>query len=58
MVTTRDQSSVDQVGLLRTPDGVLHVAWSRATGPNTEDLLHTTITRTGYTPAARRLRAR
>lgn len=47
VVTTLDQSSVDQVGLLRSPDGVLHVAWNRRTGPNTEDLLHTTIARNG-----------
>ena len=46
-VTTPDQSSVNQVGLLRTPDGVLHVAWDHPTGPNTEDLLHTTIARSG-----------
>jgi len=46
-VTTPDQSSVDQVGVLRSPDGVLHVAWSRPAGPNTEDLLHTTIARNG-----------
>jgi hypothetical protein len=46
-VTTPDQSSVNQVGLVRTADGVLHVVWDRATGPNTEDLLHTTIARSG-----------
>jgi hypothetical protein len=46
-VTTPDQSSVNQVGLLRTPDGVLHVVWDRPTGPNTEDLLHTSIARSG-----------
>ena len=46
-VTTPDQSSVNQVALLRTPDGVLHVVWDRPTGPNTEDLLHTAIARSG-----------
>ncbi|HEX7290963.1 MAG TPA: hypothetical protein VF250_07535 [Conexibacter sp.] len=46
-VTTPDGSSTDQVGLARTGDGVLHVAWHHPTGPNTEDLRHTTITRAG-----------
>jgi hypothetical protein len=46
-VTTEDQSSIDQPGLVRTADGVLHLAWSRATGPNTEDLRHTAIARNG-----------
>jgi hypothetical protein len=36
-----------QVGLARTADGVLHLAWSHPTGPNTEDLHHTAITRAG-----------
>lgn len=46
-VTTADGSSTDQVGLARTGDGVLHVAWHHPTGPNTEDLRHTAITRAG-----------
>ena len=46
-VTTPDGSSIDQVGLVRTGDGVLHVAWHHPTGPNTADLLHTVIARTG-----------
>ncbi len=46
-VTTPDGSSTDQVGLARTGDGVLHVAWHHPTGPNTEDLNHTVITRAG-----------
>ena len=46
-VTTPDGSSTDQVGLARTGDGVLHVAWHHPTGPNTEDLLHTAIARAG-----------
>lgn len=46
-VTTPDQTSIDQVALLRTPDGVLHVAWHRPTGPNTDDLLHTVISSNG-----------
>jgi hypothetical protein len=46
-ITTPDGSSVDQVGLARTGDGVLHVAWHHPTGPNTEDLEHTVITSAG-----------
>lgn len=46
-LTTPDGSSTDQVGLARTGDGVLHVAWHHPTGPNTEDLNHTVITRAG-----------
>jgi hypothetical protein len=46
-VTTPDGASTDQVGLARTADGVLHLAWSRPTGPNTEDLNHTVISRAG-----------
>ena len=46
-VTTPDGASTDQVGLARTGDGVLHLAWSHPTGPNTEDLNHTVITRSG-----------
>ena len=42
-VTTPDGSGIDQVGLARTGDGVLHLAWHHPTGPNTEDLLHTVI---------------
>jgi hypothetical protein len=46
-VTTPDGASTDQVGLARTADGVLHVVWSHPTGPNTEDLNHTAISRAG-----------
>jgi hypothetical protein len=46
-VTTPDGSSADQVGLARTADGVLHVAWHHPTGPNTADLLHTAISPAG-----------
>jgi hypothetical protein len=46
-ITTPDGSSTDQVGLARTGDGVLHVAWHHPTGPNTEDLNHTVITGAG-----------
>ena len=50
-VTTPDGSSTDQVGLARTADGVLHVAWHHPTGPNTEDLLHTAISKAGQVGA-------
>ena len=47
-VTAENGSGIDQVGLARTPDGVLHLAWHHPTGrPNSEDLLHTAITRDG-----------
>ena len=46
-VTTPDGASTDQVGHARTPDGVLHLVWSHPTGPNTEDLRHTVISRGG-----------
>ena len=51
-VTTPDGSSTHQVGLARTADGVLHVAWHHPTGPNTEDLLHTAISRAGKVGAS------
>ena len=50
-VTTPDGASTDQVGLARTADGVLHVAWHHPTGPNTEDLLHTAISSAGQVGA-------
>jgi hypothetical protein len=46
-VTASGGSNIDQVGLLRTVDGTLHVTWHRRTGPNTEDLLHTPISAAG-----------
>ena len=46
-LTTPDGASSDQVGLARTADGVLHVAWHHPTGPNTADLLHTVISPAG-----------
>jgi hypothetical protein len=46
-VTASGGSNIDQVGLARTPDGVLHVIWHTRTGPNTEDVLHTAISPAG-----------
>jgi hypothetical protein len=42
-LTASGGASIDQVGLARTADGVLHVVWRARTGPNTEDLRHTAI---------------
>ncbi len=51
-VTVPDGTSIDQVGLTRRADGVLHLAWHHRTGPNTEDLLHTPISASGKIGAA------
>lgn len=45
-ITTQEQSSVSQIGLLRTQDGVLHVAWQREAGP-TGNLFHTAVRASG-----------
>jgi hypothetical protein len=46
-LTAANGSNIDQVSLLRTPDGVLHVAWQHPTGPLTGDLMHTAISAKG-----------
>ena len=46
-LTASNGSNIDQVSLLRTRDGVLHVAWQHSTGPSTGDLVHTTISPKG-----------
>jgi hypothetical protein len=46
-LTASNGQNIDQVGLLRTADGVLHVAWHHQSGPSTEDLLHTAISPAG-----------
>ena len=46
-LTPADGANIDQVALLRTADGVLHVAWTHRTGPNSQDLLHTAISPNG-----------
>jgi hypothetical protein len=46
-ITSPNGGNIDQVGLLRTGDDILHVAWHHRTGPNTEDLLHTAISAGG-----------
>jgi hypothetical protein len=45
-VTASDGANTDQVSLLRTPDGTLHVAW-RHGAPTADALMHTTIFRSG-----------
>lgn len=42
-----EQSLVSPIGLYRTPDQVLHVAWQRRTGGSSYDLLHTGIDASG-----------
>jgi hypothetical protein len=42
-VTSTGGASVEQVALLRAPNDVLHVAWRHRSGPNTDDLHHTTF---------------
>jgi hypothetical protein len=57
-VTAENGSGIDQVGLARTGDGVLHLAWHHPTGqPNSEDLLHTVITRDGRVGATNPIEA-
>jgi hypothetical protein len=46
-LTSAGGANIDQVALLRTADGVLHVVWHKKTGPLTEDLLHTAIAANG-----------
>jgi hypothetical protein len=41
-ITTAQQSNAAQIGVLRTGDGTLHVAWQRDAG-TTDELLHTPI---------------
>jgi hypothetical protein len=46
-ITSSNGANIDQVGLLRTADGTLHVAWHIRTGGNTFDLRHTSISAGG-----------
>jgi hypothetical protein len=46
-LTSAGGANIDQVALLRTGDGVLHVVWHKPTGPNTVDLLHTAFGASG-----------
>ncbi len=53
-VTSADGANIDQVGLARTPDGALHVAWTRKTpgGGGDDDLMQTPIAPNGAVGAA------
>ena len=46
-VTDPNGRNIDQVGLARTGNGVLHVFWKRRVGPTTDALRHTPITPAG-----------
>jgi hypothetical protein len=46
-ITSPNGANIDQVGLLRTADDVLHIAWHRRASPVTVDLLHTAISAGG-----------
>jgi hypothetical protein len=46
-VTDTGARNIDQVGLARTKDGVLHVVWSRQPSPNEEQVRHAAIQRNG-----------
>jgi hypothetical protein len=50
-ITSSNGANIDQVGLLRTRDGNLHVAWHIQTGGNSYDLRHTLISAGGAVKA-------
>lgn len=56
-VTSADGANIDQVGLARTPDGTLHVAWTRKTPGNSvnDDLMQTPIAANGTVGGAQTL---
>jgi hypothetical protein len=45
-ITDPSGRNIDEIGLARTPDNILHVAWLRPNGTN-EDLVHTTVSQRG-----------
>jgi len=53
-VTAADGANIDQVGLVRTPDGALHVAWQRKTPGHAvnDDLMQTVVSPNGAVGAA------
>jgi hypothetical protein len=51
-VTDTGASNIDQVGLARTNDGVLHVVWSRQPSPSEEQVRHSAIAKNGRVGAA------
>jgi hypothetical protein len=50
-ITASNGANTDQVGLLRTADGTLHVGWYIRTGGNSYDLRHTSISADGAVQA-------
>jgi hypothetical protein len=46
-LTSDGGANIDQVALLRTGDGALHVVWHKRSGPITDDLMHTVIAANG-----------
>lgn len=46
-VTGGDRRNIDDVGLARTSNGVLHVLWQRRTGPINTSIVHTSVTKAG-----------
>ena len=51
-VTDTGARNIDQVGLARTNDGVLHVVWSRQLSPSEEQVRHSAIAKNGSVGAA------
>jgi hypothetical protein len=51
-VTDKNGRNIDQVGLARTGDGVLHVAWKRRNGPTNDGIRHTPISPAGKVGSA------
>jgi hypothetical protein len=46
-LTDTNGRNIDQVGLTRTPDGVLHVFWQKRIGAGNEAIAHTTVNPAG-----------
>ncbi len=46
-VTDTDGHNIDEVGVARTTDGVLHVLWRKQAAPSQEEIRHTPISTTG-----------
>ncbi len=46
-VTSGDRRNIDDVGLARTSNGVLHVLWQRRTGPIETSIVHTVVSKAG-----------
>jgi hypothetical protein len=51
-ITDKSDRNIDQVGVARTGDGVLHVFWKRRNAPLKESIRHTPITTAGKAGAS------